>query len=493
MTVVASVSVSDTYPVGSENPSDGFFAITFPFAIDPATVRVYTKGSAADDAFVLKVQDTDWTLDEGGSRMSFITETYEPVNGDTVFIERFTSRTRVNDYSPGGTVTADLMDTDNNQEFYILQEMEAKLANALQLDLTGSFWDGEGTRSSNCAEATTDTGWTTLGQVSALLAGEVPAAIDGADLFTFTGDGVETEFELSLWSDLTRARIILSINGLVQHAYDDTIYDVLNTGEVGYPASFNWSALKFVNPPANNDIIEARAIKGTVSSVIGGETIVAAALADNCLEIRHFGGSTLSPATDSRLVHTSSGDPVFEVASSIDLFEATLNTWLGTKQLTDLLNSDASPFGNQKLRMDDNKISGLKAGTVNTDAVNLGQVNTLLQISNVAIGELANISATVQTKTLAWRPDIVIIVGNSIDPTIGSNYQSSWIAMFQHATTVRVASGAFLLNDSGEDAQYAHILEVKKTSNGFSVSQHARGEGGTNGNVQSAQYIAIKI
>jgi len=433
----ATVPVVDTYIVGTDAPgTGGWYTITFDFSIDPADIDVLTK-EADEDSFTARVQDVEWELDSAGSRLRFIETSpgYDPPDGTIVHIERCTSRTRVVEWVPGNTLTADQINLDNDQQFFILQELEATLSRAMLKDLTGSYWEGQGLEVRTADDATAGDSLVTLRQVQALIAGAEIAHLSDVDVYTFTGTGMETDFELLTIEDISPDQIIVSINGLLQQVgepgspQDGLYYTVIGVDETDYPTSFTSAALRFTQPPAYNDIIEVRVFRGTVFTLIGESVIDSASLVDDILEERHFGGIAHSPL--ARMTFDSTGGIIWEEESSIANFTTALNTWLATKALSDI--QGAGTFGNAELKMGANKITGLAAGSANTDAVTFGQFNALAKlakatrITNITPGE--RISGV---RALGYKPDIVIM---SLTHTIGaggsgpSTYTDTFICM----------------------------------------------------------------
>lgn len=400
-----STSAFTQYVVGSDNPATGYFTYDFDFSIDEATLLVYVK-EPDDDGFTLRTEDTDYTVDKSASRIAFLTSEFEPEDGSIVRIERSTTLERTNDYQGGTTLTAQALDTDADQIFYILQEIEADLDDALRLDRSGTYWDGEGTRSANCAEATTDDGWITLAQANALIVGGDVVHLDSAEPFKFTGDGSTRYFELSGYDSLTRTRVFVSINGVIQHSYDSTYYEVVNPDDSDYPDGYTASVVEFTNAPAYGDEIEVRLFKGTVTAQYGEGVIDSDALEDGILEFRHFDDLRASGSTAQRIIFNPSAEPTFEDVDDLSLFETALNTWLSGKALGDL----SDTFINEALHMQSKKITNLALATNGGDAVSKQWIT-----NNVGLGQIKNdkcddlsASSWKTTATIGFAPDVVL-------------------------------------------------------------------------------------
>jgi len=438
------VNVVNLYTVGSNAPSDGWFTITFDIDLSPASVAVQVQ-EPGSDVFVTKLKDVDWELDKTSSRFRFLTTTYEPEDGTIVRVERCTSRTRVVNWTPGSTMTAAQINLDNDQEFFILQEIEAELGRAMLKDLTGSFWQAEGLEVQNSADATQNTSLVTLQQLQAGLLGAEIAFLEDVDVYSFTGDGIQTDFELVGIDSVLAEQLIVTINGLVQHAgepastSDGLYYEVLSVDDPALPTGFADASLRFTQPPANNDSIEVRSFTGVVRAEIGDAVFGGGSIEDGSIGLNHF---DLNTTPDSFLLIGATGDPTYHDATDITLLEPALLTWLGERTLSDI--QGVSAFGDENMNMGANRITNLGTGTATSDAVRLDQI----LISKVFKGTFSNNAA----KTLGFIPDVVIMTvtgtASGFDVEIG------------YTLVINGAVGTYHATGSSRGGDHANVWQV---------------------------------
>jgi hypothetical protein len=382
------------YEVGPGAPGPDF-TYPFPVDIDASTLNVLVQ-TPGSDVFRTQEQDIDYVWDKTGSRIIFVAGR-APTTGSFVRIERFTDRRRVLDYVGGSTLTADNLNDENNQEFYILQELESGLSNALRKNLAGAAWDSEGLPSINAAPTTDPDGWVTLAQLESIIFGSPITEVDDARTYQFFGTGGRTIFELGETFNTTAQQLIVTIDGVVQHSFDSQIYRVLNPGDAGYDNSlYTGSLVIFDIAPVLNQLIEIRHFKGTVASGVQAGDITGTEIQDGSLN-----STTLFsfPGTgDRRLVFRPAGSAFLQAENSVTPFQDALLAYLGNRQLSDLSNGTADPFVDENMRIEGGRnleflsgggrITGLltPASGAETDAANRKFVNDAIAAAT-ALGE----------------------------------------------------------------------------------------------------------
>lgn len=463
-------NVVDLYIVSSETPGDGYFPITFEFDLDAATVTVQVLEPDATD-WVAKVRNTAWTLDSGGSRMSFITSTYEPPTGTYVRIARDTSALRVIDWKPGSTLTADQINFDNEQEFYLIQELLAEIARALRLDFTGTYWNAEDLQIKNGSDATAATDYATLRQVQALVQSAEVANLEEATVFSFTGDNSTTEFELQNLSQYTiEEELIVSIDGVIQQtgqtgsAVEDKYYTLLTEDETGYPGGSNpW--LVFDTPPTTGQEIEVRVFRGTVLTQIGSNVFGGDSIEDGALEERHF---SFPRTSDQRMVFGASGDLQWQEEDDLTPFSTSLEAWFAGKSIGDL--ADMGGGTSRDYDMDTRRFTNhanpraLQPLDVANKAYVDGRTPITTVSGNTWTGAIAEGVETTIVSNLSYTPNMLHLQVTWTMPG-GSITQSYTIPNALGVTGLDTNHGAVL--DSAGDT--AGNLQVNITSAGFKV------------------------
>lgn len=208
-----------------------------------------------------------------------------------ISITRLTSRSRLIDYIPGGTIRERDLDNDYNRLTSVDEEIENGVFAALFKNDAGTFWDAEGLRSDNSSPALTATGWTTLAQVQDLVSGLNVADLAIPIILTFTGDGVETEFELQGIRGGIPGQADIYVNSIYQTSDQATaIYTILQEADSDYPSGGDgFDYLQFSVPPPLGATIEVKHFTGTVLGVLPAEFVnIANQIANNLVGLQHL-------------------------------------------------------------------------------------------------------------------------------------------------------------------------------------------------------------
>lgn len=188
---------------------------------------------------VLLTPTTDWSVTDVTNKV--ITFTTAPANGTTIKIARDTKKDALlHSFSSGSIITANDLNNNTKQIFYNVQELVDAVGNSVGLVPAGNKWDFEGLPTYNGAPAEESSGFTTLAQVTALLAGAAVGSFDEVDSFQFTASG-GTTFDLTgiTKAGLTADAVLVQVNGIMQ---DPDVFDPSHTpkGAIGGTTNAKW-------------------------------------------------------------------------------------------------------------------------------------------------------------------------------------------------------------------------------------------------------------
>jgi hypothetical protein len=411
----------------------------FPVDIDPSVLIVLVKPATAEN-FVTQEPGVDYDIQDPNTikfRPGRI-----PLAGGLIRLERFTDRRRVLDYTGGSTLTADNLNLDNDQEFYILQEIESDLSNALRKNAGNTAWDGEGLPSVNAAPTTDPNGWVTLSQVEGIFFGTDITEVDGAVVYQFIGTGNTRDFHLFDTAVVRPEQLLVSLDGAIQHSFEETVYRIINPGDFEYnDFVYDGAVLRFVTPPIQGQVIEVRHFKGTVATVIQNETIIGDQIQDCAIKKQHI---CVPGSGTRRLVFNAAGIASEQDDASITPIQAALDTFLSTRKLSHFNNSAGMPFANETLYVSPGTGVGIEftagggqirnlIGPINPgDAANKGyvdaEVGAVSVQSPVERAERGTISTnrrvvdpptTVLLDNPAWRAHKIHIVAQAVGDWTG--------------------------------------------------------------------------
>lgn len=230
-------------------------------------IAVYIGGN-------LQTLTTDYTVDEGNTRITLIEA---QTSGDVLSIRRETKvDARYVDFINGAVVSEQVMDLDSDQLFFLIQENFCDLSNTLRL--LGNCWNGQGFTTCNFAAGTTSNSLTTLGQVLDLIKGIGSINVGATNYVTYTGDGVETEFDFDAFN-LTQVP--------PTHDMFVTVDNILQDSGVAFSTVLSGAnmVVKFGTPPVSGTIITIRSLTGAVISSVQPGSIPGQNIKDNSLDI----------------------------------------------------------------------------------------------------------------------------------------------------------------------------------------------------------------
>lgn len=381
---------------------------------------------------------TDYTLDTVNEEIDLVA----PLgSGETLLIQRSTEiDERLVDFTNNTIIEAETLDLDSNQLFFLIQELADSQSNALTLD-SDNYWDGEGHASRNCSPADSGSGWVTLQQMQDAIAGVDTATVDGATQWSFTGNGVLTDFTLTgLGLNVTAAQLWVWQNGVIQKPVDD--YDIDNTGTD--------PVVEFVAAPAGGDTIEIRAVHGTVTAIfdeVDGSII-------NDYSIDPLTALKTSAGDNTRFIIIGSSGKVSQIVQLVTAYIQDFDSAVEAKKLNDF----DTPDGN--ISMGGNQITSMASGSASGHAVNKGQMEAAIAAAaslKVASGSMGTVSTSGISITVGFQPTMITLIkptsgqGNA-EVTFRSDYGGLSVSEF--GTTINLqfntAGFGFTPGASGE-------------------------------------------
>lgn len=228
---------------------------------------------------------TDYTIDEGAEEVTIVGATAAAlVVGDIFIIQRDTKDdARYVDYTNNSAIDSDDLDLDSDQLFFLIQEAADKTDQVINLDLTTDRWNGLGKSTYNFGDAIVSDGLVTLRQMLSAVDGAETAEFDNIGYFSFSGDGVETDFTLTgAGIGFTDPKeLLVHVAGVLQ---DPTTAYTVSGGTTANPV------VEFVVAPADESEIRVRTFYGLVKAVlltdiVDGGSIAPGSLSLNALDI----------------------------------------------------------------------------------------------------------------------------------------------------------------------------------------------------------------
>jgi len=342
-----------------------------------------------DENFSQKTLDVEYTHNASTKLITF-QPGFIPADGTIIRVERFSNRDRQVDYVGGSTIEERNLDNDPNRLTMVTQEIEAGLLDALRRTDDRTAWNGEGLPSEGCADATEADGWVTLQQLEqALGSGGLPTSVSEGLVFTFTGNGTQTEYELDTVRGIHKELLNVFIENVYQTA-DGSVYDILRFTDTGYPTGGDGDDfLQFAVAPPAGSSIEIRTLRGSFFSEVPDFSITTQKLADDAVTLPKINVGIGAP--DRFLVIDSAGDPVARLIGGADMQAAAgdENATLASpfSILIRALRLDQFAQPNFAVPFNSKKITGLGAGTpLTTDGCNVTQMETHVTAQIQALG-----------------------------------------------------------------------------------------------------------
>lgn len=304
-------------------------------------IRVYKNGS-------LLTITTDYTLDTINAEVDTIVPVF---NTDTLRVVRETKAdARYIDYVDSTNVTAELLDLDSNQLFFLIQENRDLQTDAMIKGSDGQ-WAGQNRRITNISSAVNGTDAVTLNQLNAAVVGALPADLSGIGISVFSGNGSTQDFALpsgiATITDPTDVEVY--INGIRQRP--TTHYTIVS------------GSVRITPAPASGDSIMLAYHEGTVSAVLTANSVTNASIQDGSVTV-------------SKISNGSDGQALITTGTSVGWTNITSSHVSGfdTQVRTNRIDQLAAPTGSVSLNSQ--KITNLSDPSAYSDAATKNYVDT---------------------------------------------------------------------------------------------------------------------
>lgn len=219
---------------------------------------------------VLLTQGVDYSVNIVTENIQFGSA---PLSTDYIRISRSTkSDERYVDYTNSTNVTAELLNTDALQLFFLAQEAKDVQTDAMVVGPDGK-WDGQGRIVGNILPGVAGTDAVSVAQLESATLGVTPASVGGHGYQLYTGNGTETTFQLpaqiSTFTD--PSDVAIYINGVYQSP--STAYSIV-TGNVVFTSA----------PPASSSV-EFLWLQGVLAGILGADAVSTSALINNAVTV----------------------------------------------------------------------------------------------------------------------------------------------------------------------------------------------------------------
>lgn len=198
--------------------------------------------------------------------------------GDVITIARTTKQDELyTDFTGLSNLRSKDINDNSNQLLFIIQENITSTDESLQKNIALTAWDGEGLPSENCAPATSATGWVTVAQMNAAIAGAEIGTLQDGYRQAHSGNNSTTVFTCPTFpkTDISADKIFVIVDGLLQVPTTDYTY-ALNGSNV--PTVTFTTA-----PPTGTNNIQIRTIRGAVQTILDDDSIDGDAIVDGSI------------------------------------------------------------------------------------------------------------------------------------------------------------------------------------------------------------------
>lgn len=288
--------------------------------------------------------------------------------GDVVVIERSTQASSLYTTFIGlNNLRSVNVQNAMDQLLHLIQENSTTGSNALTKSIDKTNWQGQGLRSTNCSAATTGSGWTTLAQVNALIAGGEVATTADQNYKEYTGDGSTTTFPLPDFplSDVDPRKLYAIIDGVVQNPDD---IDNTQVNDYNFTLVGSTPTVEFATAPANGTTIVFRNLSGQVQSAIDSNTVDGDVIIDGTLDVNAL--DTTAGSANRFISFDTSGVASINVLAASQMSD--LSSTVQAYSLDQFANAAADvDFGS-------NNLLNVATGTASTHGVNKGQMDAAI-------------------------------------------------------------------------------------------------------------------
>jgi hypothetical protein len=308
-------------------------------------LRVYIDGT-------LKTLSTDYSVNTTLSRVEFVGSA--PLSSELVRIARYTkSDDRYINYTNSTNITADILNTDAQQIFFLAQEAKDLQNDAMTVGSDGK-WNGQGKIIGNIAAGVDGTDAVNVAQLQAAVLGTTPASLGGHGYQQYTGDGSTTSFALpsAITSITSPEDIDVYVNGI--HQTPTTAYSLSSGNIVFSPA------------PPNTSKIEILWLQGVLSGILGADAIDTSMIQNGVITAAKIDAE--SSAAGTVLKSDGAGNATFSTITSSSVSD------FDTQVRTSRLNQMTAP--NADVSMAGYKLTNVANPSSSNDAINLSYFNS---------------------------------------------------------------------------------------------------------------------
>jgi hypothetical protein len=394
---------------------DDSYQYTFQVLGSYSTVRVRVRANGEDD-YVYQTEGEDYTHNANNRTITFLSGSV-PEAGGTVRIERCTDLNRLVDFIGGSTLTEANLDNDADRLTSATQELACQLSTTLQQSPGGTCWDAGGLPLCNVGAGTEPTDGVNLQQVINILNGAETAEIsNNSSIFSFTGDGITTEFELNGEQELSAVRVLVFVDGVYQDAETagGPAFTILNAEDSDYPSDGDGdSYLSFTAAPLEDANVEVRVIKGLVSVTFDSASLDGDNIANDSIGLEHLGFANDALSDESMIFVQPDGTPELRVVSYEDIpdFDDGVKAIHWNEMLWP--ETPVYMFGQQ--------VKNMGAGTAAGDALRKDQIEGLIEDS------VQQESGTIDPADMPAAP-------NTTGPTIEVGFACKRFALYAYVT-----------------------------------------------------------
>lgn len=298
---------------------------------------------------VLLTFTTDYTIDTGAETVTTVSTI---LSTDLLRIARDTKKdARYVDYVDSTNVTAELLDLDSNQNFFIVQEAIDLQTDSMVRGTDGN-WAARKYVIKNLAAGIDGSDAVNLNQLQAAIVGALPATLSGLGYAEYTGDGSSVNFTIpTAISTITDpSDVEVFVNGLRQRP---TVHYTI------VPPNITFSTA----PTLNDNILFAWP-EGVIAGLIASNAVLTSSIQDDAVTV----GKILQGSNGQVLATVSS-------ATAWTTLNSTYISNFDTQVRTSRLDQMAVPT--VSLSMDGEKIVSLGTPTVSTDAATKAYVDLI--------------------------------------------------------------------------------------------------------------------
>ena len=305
-------------------------------------LKIYKNG-------VLLTFTTDYTINTGAET---ITTLGTILTTDLLRIVRDTKKdVRYVDYVDSTNVTAELLDLDSNQNFFIVQEAVDLQADAMVRGTDGN-WAARKATIKNMAPGVDGTDGVNLNQLQAAIDGALPATLSGLGYAEYTGDSATVNFAIpAAISTITDpSDVEVFVNGLRQRP--TTHYTIVSPNIV------------FSTAPTTGDNILFAWPEGVISGLVASNSVLTASIQDDAVTV-----AKIAQGSNGQVLATVGG------ATQWTGLDPTYISGFDTQVRTSSLNQMTTPSA--PVSMAGQKLTLLATPTVSTDAVTKAYVDSV--------------------------------------------------------------------------------------------------------------------